>query len=413
MTDAVSLNNAAPASGNFRSRLVLIGVGITLFAIGQSLVFVIVSPLARATGLTELQFGLVLTCASLPLVAGAPFWGRKSDQVGRKPVFVIGLLGSAIGTALVALVLQARLAGWLSVGGLIVALLAARAFYAMTGSAIYPAAGGYIADVTDFKSRGQGMAILGASNSLGAVIGPLMVAALSFAGPLMPMYVAAGIMIVGGILGIVYLKEPERHQVSTRSSDLKATDPRLRPYLIMWLAFFLTFSSVQIITGFFIQDRLGITEPRAVVRTASICLMSLAIVITVVQAAVFQAFRIPPHLQLRACGPAFVAALLLMASATTTVQLVAGFAVLGVSFACATPGINGSASLAVDPHQQGAASGYLAASNTVGAILGPLVGTSTYKIAPNATMLAGAALFTAISVYAFTIRMPQRRRQEN
>lgn len=404
MTDAAQTNNASTANGNFRSRLLLIGIGITLFAIGQSLVFVIVSPLARATGLTELQFGLVLTGASLPLVAGAPLWGRKSDQVGRKPIFVIGLLGSAIGTALVALALQARLEGWLSVGGLVVALLAARAFYSVTGSAIYPAAGGYIADVTDFSNRGQGMAILGASNSLGAIIGPLMVAALSFAGPLMPMYVAAGIMAAGAILGMVYLKEPARHQASNRSSDLKATDPRLRPYLIMWLAFFLTFSSVQIITGFFIQDRLGITEPAAVVRTASICLVSLAIVITVVQGAVFQAFRIPPHLQLRACGPAFVASLLLMAFATGTAQLVAGFGVLGIAFACATPGINGSASLAVEPHQQGAASGYLAASNTVGAILGPLVGTSIYKIAPNATMLAGAALFSVISVYAFTIR---------
>jgi MFS family permease len=409
MTDAVASNNAAPASGNFRSRLVLIGVGITLFAIGQSLVFVIVSPLARSTGLTEFQFGLVLTCASLPLVAGAPFWGRKSDQVGRKPIFVIGLLGSAIGTALVALALQARLSGWLSVGGLIVALLASRAFYSLTGSAIYPAAGGYIADVTDFKNRGQGMAILGASNSLGAVIGPLMVAGLAFAGPLMPMYVAAAVMAIGAILGIAYLKEPERHQLSKRSSDLKATDPRLRPYLIMWLAFFLTFSSVQIVTGFFIQDRLGITEPREVVRTASICLMSLAIVITVVQGGVFQVFRIPPHLQLRACGPAFVASLLLMAFATGTLQLVVGFGVLGISFACATPGINGSASLAVEPHQQGAASGYLAASNTVGAILGPLVGTGIYRLAPNATMLAGAALFSVISVYAFTIRKPQVR----
>lgn len=403
-------NHSTPPAGSFRARLALIAVGITLFAIGQSLVFVIVSPLARATGLSELQFGLVLTVASLPLVFGAPFWGRKSDEVGRKPIFVIGLMGSAIGTALVALALQARLVGWLSIGGLSVALLGARAFYALTGSAIYPAAGGYIADVTDFRSRGQGMAILGASNSFGAILGPLMVAALAFAGPLTPMYVAAALMMGGALISIPYLREPQRHRVTRRGSDLRFTDARLRPYLIMWLAFFLTFSSVQIVTGFFIQDRLGITDPTAVVRTASLCLMSLAVVITVVQAAVFQVFHISPAVQLRLCGPAFVLALLLMAFAASTAQLMGGFAVLGLAFACATPGINGGASLAVEPHEQGAVSGYLAASNTVGAIFGPLVGTSIYNLAPNAPMLAGAALFAVISVYAMTIRIPAPHR---
>jgi MFS family permease len=405
-------NSGPPAA--FRSRLLLVGAGVTLFAIGQALVFIIVAPLARTTGLTEMQFGVVLTLASLPLVAAAPYWGRLSDRAGRKPIFLIGLFGSAIGTAVVALALQARLWGWLSTGGLMVALLAARALYSATSSAIYPAAGGYIADVTDFRTRGQGMSLLGAANSLGAVLAPLVALPLTFAGALAPMYVTAVLTLAGGLGATILLKEPARHRPAhtaggTEAARLRATDPRLRPYLAMWCAFFLTFSSIQIITGFYIQDRLGITEPAAVVRTASFCLMSMAVVITFIQAVVFQAARVPPPVQLRLCGPLFVAALLLMAWAATPLALMGAFAVLGGSFACATPGINGSASLSVEPHQQGTASGYLAAATTVGAILGPLVGTVLYRIAPSAVMLAGAALFCAMSVYAFTVRVPARR----
>jgi MFS family permease len=88
-------------------------------------------------------------------------------------------------------------------------------------------------------------------------------------------------------------------------------------------------------------------------------------------------------------------------------MLMTGFGILGLAFSFATPGINGSASLAVEPHEQGTAAGYLSAANTSGAILGPLAGTALFKIAPNAPMLIGASLMVVMSIFAFTIPAPQ------
>ena len=135
----------------------------------------------------------------------------------------------------------------------------------------------------------------------------------------------------------------------------------------------------------------------------------MAVVITVMQGLVLQMLHVRPLVLLRCCGPVFAVALLTMAQAHTIPVLVAGFVILGLAFACASPGINGSASLAVEPHQQGAASGYLAAATTVGAIFGPLAGTSVYRIAPPAVLYAGAALFLGVSLYAFTIAPPPAR----
>ena len=396
----------AVATDNFRARLFLIGFGVTVFAIGQSLIFTIVSPLARSTGLSEIQFGLVLTMASLPLVFFAPFWGKKSDAIGRKPVFIFGLAGSAIGTLLVGLAFEARLAGWISVLGLAFSLLLARAFYSATGSALYPSAGGYIADVTTLADRGKGMAILGASNSLGAVIGPLLAASLAFTGILVPMYVAAGLMLITALAAVKLLKEPERHEVSRQASTLTPFDPRLRPFMLMWFFFFLTFSSVQLSSGFFIQDKLQIAEPAGVVRVAGICLISMALVIVVAQGMVLQVLHIRPQLLLRLCGPAMIGCLLTLSAATSMTGLIIGFMLLGLSFSFATPGINGGGSLAVGPHEQGTASGYLAAANTIGAVLGPLTGAGLYALGPHALFYAGTALFLGVSVYALTIRIP-------
>jgi predicted MFS family arabinose efflux permease len=145
-----------------------------------------------------------------------------------------------------------------------------------------------------------------------------------------------------------------------------------------------------------------------VMRTAGLMLACMAIVITLIQGVLFQIIRISPQVLLRLCGPAFAAGLFLMAFAPSLPFLAAGFAMLGIAFACATPGINGSASLTVEPHEQGAAAGYLSAANTSGAILGPIIGTSLYKLQPNAPMLIGGVLMVIISVYAFTIPAPQR-----
>lgn len=393
-----------------RDKLIL-ATGVVIFAIGQSLLFIIVAPMARAIGLTELQFGLAFSIANISLIFAAPYWGRRSDAIGRKPVFIIGLFGSAIGTIVMATVLQIGFTGALTTGWLILMLMFSRLVYGLTASAIYPSAAAYIADVTDVRNRAKGIALIGSANSLGSIVGPALGGGLAFLGALFPMYAAAAVSLVGAIAAIVWLKEPEKQKERLRRKDrpaptLKFTDKRLRPYMIMWASFFVVFISLNFITSFYIQDKFGITDIADVMRTASICLACMAIVITLVQGVLFQMIHISPPVLLRLCGPTFTAALLIMAFAPSPPVLMLGFAMLGISFACATPGINGSVSLTVSPDEQGIAAGYLSASNTVGAILGPVVGTSVYQIAPNAPMLMGATLFAFISIFAFFIPRP-------
>ncbi|MDJ0928206.1 MAG: MFS transporter [Gammaproteobacteria bacterium] len=398
----------AQAQATTSDRL-LLAAGVVLFAIGQSLNFLIVAPMARTVGLSEVQFGLAFTIASLPLVFSAPFWGRRSDIVGRKPIFILGLFGSGIGTILLGLTLQAGMNGLLTIGWILVCITISRTLYGLTSSAIYPAAAAYMADVTSGQNRARGMAIIGSANSFGSILGPILAASLAFAGALVPMYAAAGLCMLGAIAAIGLLNEPTHHVERKKTkADISFWDPRLRPFLIMWACFFLVFISLNLITAFYIEDRLGITDKKAIIRTASLVLISMAGVITLVQGVLLQIWRVPVRYLFRLCGPAFCAGLLLMAFATNVPMLAGGYALLGLSFAFATPGINGSASLAVEPHEQGAAAGYLSASNTIGAIAAPLFGTSIYQIAPNAPFLFGAGLFFFISLYALTVKIDKR-----
>lgn len=391
----------------------ILASGVVIFAIGQSLLFIIVAPMARSIGLSELQFGAAFSLANVSLIFAGPYWGKKSDVIGRKPVFIIGLFGSAIGTLAMAGTLGLGLTGTLATAAIVGLIFMSRFAYGLTASAIYPSASGYIADVTDWTNRAKGMALIGSANAMGSILGPAIGGGLAFMGALFPMYAAAGISVIGALAAIVWLVEPEEHQIRKQNKGdnkpaLKFTDERLRPYMIMWATFFVIFISLNFVTSFYIQDRFGIEDIAAVMRVASLMLACMAIVITLVQGVLFQIIKISPQLLLLLAGPAFSAGLFTMAFAPNLVVLGIGFALLGGAFACATPGINGSASLKMEAHEQGAAAGYLSAANTSGAILGPVFGTALYKLQPNAPMLAGGALMIIISIYAFTIPAPSQ-----
>jgi MFS family permease len=392
----------------------ILASGVVIFAIGQSLLFIIVAPLARSLGLSELQFGLAFSIANISLIFAGPFWGKKSDVIGRKPVFIIGLFGSALGTLAMAWTLDIGLKGTVTMSTLLLMIFASRFIYGLTASAIYPSASGYIADVTAWNDRAKGMALIGSANAMGSILGPAIGGGLAFMGVLFPMYAAAAISFAGALAAILWLVEPEQHKIRQQNKDaakpaLKFTDPRLRPYMIMWATVFIIFISLNFVTSFYIQDKFGIPDLAAVMRTASIMLACMAVVITLVQGVLFQIIKISPHVLLRLCGPLFAIALFTMAFAPSLLVLGISFGLLGAAFACATPGINGSASQEMEPHEQGAAAGYLAAANTSGAILGPVVGTSLYKLQPNAPMLVGGVLMIIISIYALTIPAPEQR----
>jgi len=386
----------------------LLASGVVIFAIGQSLLFIIVAPLARSIGLSELEFGVAFSLANLSLLFAGPFWGKKSDVIGRKPVFIIGLVGSAIGTLAMAAALKVGLSGTVTSGVILAMIFGSRFIYGLTASAIYPSASGYIADVTDWNNRAKGMALVGSANAMGSILGPAIGGGLAFMGALFPMYAAACISFLGAIVAVIWLAEPEQHKIRQQNKDsskpvLKFTDPRLRPYMIMWATVFSTFISLNFVTAFYIQDRFGITDMAAVMRTASFMLACMAIIITLVQGVLFQIIKISPQVLLRVCAPLFAIGFFTMAFAPTLTFLGLGFGIIGGAFACATPGINGSASLKMEAHEQGAAAGYLSAANTTGAILGPVLGTSLYKIAPQTPLLFGGTLMLIISIFALTI----------
>ncbi len=134
----------------------------------------------------------------------APIWGRVSDRIGRRPVLMLGLLGSVVFYALFGLATV-----WESLTLLFVARIGA----GICGATISTAQA-YIADCTSLQDRSKGMALIGAAFGLGFTFGPLF-GALAFPSgtetpTATPGYLASGLSAVAFLLAVWKLPESRR-----------------------------------------------------------------------------------------------------------------------------------------------------------------------------------------------------------
>lgn len=376
---------------------------------GQSLLFVIFAPLARQLGLDELQLGLIIAASNVMLAFSAPRWGRASQRMGRRTVYLTGLAGFAAGYALLALGIQLGLQGAINGGLLFALLLALRLLYGVFVGGINPAATAYIADTTDEQSRSAGMALVAMSGGLGTIIGPAFGLALALISPVFPMFAAAALAAAAGFWAWVALPEPPRRVSVSGDVRLRIGDPRVLPYLLGWVVVFGVFTGVQTITAAYIEDRLGVTDILAVQQTMMIAMLAMAFVTVFVQAVVLQRWKTTPATMLKTGFAVMATALLLLAFGTGLSALYTGYALFGLSFGFTAPGLNAAGSLSVRPEEQGAVAGLLSAAPTVGMIFGPILCGWVYSVTPVAPMLGGAALTILTGIWFFFVRVPDPR----
>jgi len=146
-------------------------------------------------GASGRHLGMLVAVSSLLELLFGPVWGSISDRTGRKPIFLLGLLGYALSSLLFGLSTEV----WM--------LFASRALSGLLSSATMATALAYISESTTEKDRGGGMGMLGAASGLGLILGPAVGGWLGSSSLSLPFFVAAGASLLALILGAVLLPE--------------------------------------------------------------------------------------------------------------------------------------------------------------------------------------------------------------
>jgi MFS family permease len=368
--------------------------------VGFSILFPILAPLSRSLGLSEVEVGWLSTSYSLMQFIGSPYFGKLSERIGRKPVLLIGVFGFALSFGSFGTVAQVGQAGGLSHTILFTLLIGSRMLGGLLSSATLPAAQAYIADITERHERASGMALVGAAFGLGLIFGPVIGALLSRFGLLMPIWVSMGVALVNGVYIATTLPVVD-HRVVEEPLHHEGILRRTWPVLAVGFVTVLASVAMEQTIAFLYQDTLGLTG-RSTAHTVGLALGVYGFSAVMAQGFVVRRLHWSPQTLMRVgvfIGLFGFAGLIV---AHSFVFLTVSMAVQGFGYGLAMPGLSALLSISVGDGEQGEVAGLNSSTQALGRTVGPLLGTSLYRINPrypyslSLVMLVGVLLVISL-----------------
>lgn len=377
---------------------------------GMTINFVVVAPLARKAGLTEIQVAGILTLSALIYAVMIPKWGRIADRVGRKRVMVFSLFAMGITNMAFLFALSAALAGVVTGLATFFLLVFVRIWFGLLSPGLQPASMAAMTDATTAKTRAGGLGMLGAAMSIGSIIGPAGATVLAPFGALMPIWGSIVFNLVAGVLLAVILPASRKQRSGAqRPAPLALRDPRVFPHLLFLFAYFVAVGMIQQTVGWFIEDRYGFvdtpsrTAGEAAVLFTGIAFACLAVAMVIVQFG-YVAPRKPDPRKILPVGLALVGTGYVCANLFYPFWAVClSFLTVGAGAALAVPAANALGSLSVQREEQGSAAALLSAAPPSGFIFGPLIGAALYSLSPNLPFFVSATAMGVLAFYALAV----------
>jgi len=389
-------NEPRPISAESRTILFLT---VFIHLLGFGIIIPLLPYYAETYGATGLTVGLLTTSFSFSQFVFAPFWGRLSDRVGRRPI----LIGSLLLTGVSYLVYAAA-------GSL--ALLFASRILAGVAGAVLSTAQAYVADTTTPENRTKGMGLIGAAFGMGFIFGPAIGGLLSRWGFAAPAYASASLALAAAVFAFLRLPESlpreARAGAAARRSRTTLREALARPAVGTVLGLFfvatLCFSGMETILALFCQRFYGWGPHEIGYLFAYVGVVAASMQLGIVGAL---ARRFGERALVRA-------GLALMGAAFVTAGLVPPLALfllvmgaIAVASGLMTPSLSGLISIATPADEQGGILGVYQSLGSLARAAGPFLGGLAFDVvSPGAPLwMAGIGLGLAA---LFAAKLPHR-----
>jgi DHA1 family multidrug resistance protein-like MFS transporter len=385
-----------------KSKLIIVGLMLFTVFIGFGIIIPVLPQLVSDVSPQSANWhtGLMLTLYSLMSFLLSPVWGSLSERIGRRPVIMIGVLGFSISFLLFGIS-----------GDNLVLMYASRLLGGLFSGAVTACIVAYVADITTNEQRTKGMAVVGMSIGMGFTFGPLFGGLLSKVTDHTPFFAAAALSLLTFIAAWFKLKEsltPEKREEAARRKRVSRWTAFQGPLKYLYsLAFFVTFSLaiLEATLQLYGMERFDVT-PLKVGYMFFFC----GLIGALVQGGIVRR-RVKKGQEGRyiAIGLLFSAAgFFLLLTADSWIMATVFLCVFGIGNALLRPCVTSliTQKTTVD---QGTASGLSSSMDSLGRIIGPLLGSAMLGLAAWLPFVISGALSLAALVLLAQFRTLDRR----
>jgi len=376
--------------------LVVIFAAIALDAVGIGLIFPILPRLLESVAHTQNTapvIGIMIALYAVMQFIFAPVLGALSDNLGRRPVLLISLVGAAINYVAMAFASQL----WM--------VLLGRAIAGLT-SANMSVATAYVTDISPEDKRARRFGLFNAMFGAGFIVGPVLGGLLGDYWLRLP-FIAAAALNAGNLLLALFIL-PESHTPARQKIDLAALNP-LRP--LRWV--FSMKGLVPVVLVFFILAATGEAYGTCWALWGfdafrwngfwiGLSLGTFGACLTLAQA--FLPGPATKYLGERnavlvgiACACGALVAMAFAKQGWIVFAIMPVFALGGIG----TPAFQALATRQVDPARQGQFQGVLASAVSLASIVGPLVFSTFYFLVQK--RWPGAIWLSVVVIYAIAV----------
>lgn len=374
----------------------IIALIVVVNMLGYGIIIPILYAYSKKFGLTDFQNGLLFAIFSICQFISTPIIGRLSDKLGRRPMLLISISGTAVSFFLMAFAPNA------------IFLFLARALDGITAGNI-PVAFAVISDSTKPEERPRAFGLIGAAFSFGFVFGPAISAFTVGYGQAVPFIIAGIITVIAVILTALFLPETNKHLGEVAHGKLfdfkrmwhTLFDPNVGPTFIITLIFYLAFACA-IIYGFqpFTLNVLGLNASQNATLFTVFGVVGLITQTLIVQ-------RVTKLLGLKRAFQSSIiltaVSFIIMYFSRTLGVFIFASVILGIFNGIVQTLIPTILSDETDEKSQGTIMGLNASYQSIGMIIGPILGGAVASISVPLPFVVGAVLIVFCFLLSFKV----------
>ncbi len=361
---------------------------VALDMIGFGIVAPILGRYADRFGASGFQVGLLFASFSLSQMIFAPILGRWSDRVGRKPVIVISLLGTALGSFIT------------GAAGALWVLFAGRLIDGASGASVSVAQSA-ITDIASKEQRARMLGLLGMAFGIGFVFGPAIGGLAALGGPHIPFYVAGTLALINAVAAMIRLQETRVPNRSAQTARVHVPFRKRRYGALAGVGFFsmLAFSGFEATFSLFGGARFNLTEA-----STAVVFLGVGVVMSAVQGSLIGPLTSRfGSLQLLRNGLVLVSiGLLFLGAAVIWPTMIVALLFMVVGAGISNPSLTALVADSAHEDRRGEALGIQQSASALARVIGPpLAGLAFDHVGIGAPFTFGALIYVLAIGIAF------------